>query len=67
MIDGIVVSGANYGSAVRILKEKLGRTDIIISALYQRQESLQPAGSTFSEIQRMYENVESIATIGEPR
>ena len=28
VIDGMVVTGANYGSAVRILKEKFGRTDL---------------------------------------
>ena len=59
-INGIPVTSANYPLALQLLKEKFGKPDIIIAALYAEFTKLPACNNRFDEIQRTVESVERI-------
>ena len=59
-INGIPVTSANYPLALQLLKEKFGKPDIIIAALYAEFTKLPACNNRFDEIQKTVESVERI-------
>jgi len=59
-IHGISVTDDNYDVAVQILKDKFGKKEVIIEALYSQLQHLPLATSRFNDIKHNYEAMEKI-------
>jgi len=59
-ISGIALTNENYDVAITLLKEKFGRPDSIIEMLYAKLQHLLTSILRFTDIKRMYENIERI-------
>ena len=59
-VAGIAVTGENYLDAVSTLREKFGKKEIIIAALYSKLQHLPAASNKYADIKRTYETMEKI-------
>ena len=59
-ISGISVTNDNYEMVIGMLKDKFGKTEDIIAALYSRLQHLPQAMNQFNDIKSTYEAMEKI-------
>jgi len=59
-ISGISVTNDNYAIVIALLKEKFGRKEAIVEALYSQLQILPIAQNRFSEVKSTYDAIEKI-------
>ena len=59
-ISGIAISNNNCDLAITLLKERLGRVDVIIESLYIKLQGLPRSVDKFTEIHKTQEQIEKI-------
>ncbi|XP_065189369.1 uncharacterized protein LOC135819998 [Sycon ciliatum] len=59
-LAGLAITNNNYATAVQLLKERYGRTDNIVAALYTKLQRLQSTSSKHRDIRNTIDNIERI-------
>jgi len=59
-ISGIAITPDNYDLAVTILKERFGRTDVIIESLYVKLQGLPRCVNKFIEVKKTFEQIDKL-------
>ena len=60
VISGLSISNDNYDLAIALLKERFGRSEVIVESLYAKLQSLPRSQNKFTEIQRTYDCIEKL-------
>ena len=59
-ISGIAVTEENYDIALRTLRDKYGRKDVIVESLYASFQKIPIASNEFADVQHTYDAIERI-------
>lgn len=59
-IHGISITNDNYKTAIELLKERFGKSEVIIETLYSQLQHMPVATNRISDIKSTYENIEKI-------
>ena len=59
-IHGISITNDNYNTVIELLKERFGKSEVIIETLYSQLQNMPVAANRISDIKSTYENIEKI-------